>query len=123
MTTKDIDVIKQGLIEFKYVDLTGTYYLYVKEGYVGKMAAILENEFQMRKHNGFRIYPNEKPAYLQVSGFSWQVALKFREIFEYHKFENYIEMPKEQEEPKEPKNYESYVIIAAAILFAIIVTS
>ena len=113
MTQKDIDILKKGVIEFQRFNMTNVYNsfkLICRDGYIGKVAAILENEFGLKKHEHFKIWPNEIPPYIFVEKLHYMDTQIIEDAL----------APEPETEPE--TNYEPYVIIVALILFTLILS-
>jgi len=110
LTKKDIDTLKKGIIE---TDLSHNR-IYVNDGYLGKIAAILERELDFVKGNDFTIWPNMSPQYITIISFQ-----RYKDQLEI--FFNPEELEQLEEPEEEPKNYEPYVIIATLIIFILII--
>ena len=115
MTQKDINILKKGVIEFQRFNMTNVYNsfkLICRDGYIGKVAAILENEFGLKKHEHFKIWPNEIPPYIFVEKLHYM---------DTQEIENAL-APEPEPEPESEQTYEPYVIIVTLILFVIILS-
>jgi hypothetical protein len=130
LTTNEIKAINDGVIETKFYvrsPYAVNYYIFVRNGYIGRIASIIEKLFNITKEKDrFELWTNKQPNYIKLF-----VTNEEKEVLDRIFVQKLIyESESEAESIAESKakslaqsqNYEKYVIIATLLLFIIIIT-
>jgi len=118
LTEKDIKILKKGIIKIVFSEKhINNCRIYVADGYLGKVAFILE-KFGYIKNTHFSLYKNNGAPYIYISDVECVESLE-KIIYQLDHF-NLSQSQQQNKWNSDLKKHEQYVIIATTILLIII---
>ena len=119
-TPKDIKTIKEGVVEYNLHFNR----IYIREGYLSKVAAILERVLYFEKNIDYKLNNNKSDPYSTNTHRDFNHDGPFIDVINVQENLNTLLQINEIINKPEPetKNYEPYVMIATLILFILIIS-